>query len=128
MKNQKILQAVLVLPVLLLFSGCVAVVAGAAGAGTVGYLAGELRSPLEAPVDRAWQAVEATINERGYMVTKQSKDARTGILESRTADDQKVTIRVTEVTEDTSEVRIRVGTFGDEKLSLDLIRRIEDRL
>lgn len=106
-------------------TGCVALLAGAAvGAGTVAYVAGELKAADEVSLDRAWSASLQAMEDLQFKVTKQQKDALAGLLVARRADDTPVTIRVKKQTDKVTELRIRVGTFGDEGLS----RLIHDKI
>jgi hypothetical protein len=109
-------------------SGCVAVVAGAAGAGAVAYARGRLDAPLEADYDRAVRAANQAIKQLEFAKVSEKKDALEAILVARTAADRKVDIKVFKVSDQTSKVQIRVGFFGDETLSLTILDKIKINL
>jgi len=109
--------------------GCVAAVAGAAaGAGTVLYVRGE----LQAGIDRRFEVVERASNralkELQFMQIEEKKDALVAILTARTAEDTKIRIKVERSGDALSTVRIRVGTFGNEKLARLILEKINEGL
>lgn len=128
----KNLLLIMLLGINLLFSsGCAAVAlvaGGGAGAGAVAYVRGELKSTEEAPIDKTWQAVQKAIEELEFLVTSQQKDAFSANLIVRTAADKKIEINLQRVSEKLTEVRIRVGIFGDESLSRLILERIKKHL
>jgi len=114
-----------------LSSGCVALLVGgaaAAGAGTVAYVRGELRSTEDAPFERAWAAAQRALRDLEIPVTAQEKDGLSGRITARAAGDRKVTVRLRKVTGTTTEIRIRVGTWGDEAASRQILESIQRRL
>ena len=61
---------------LLINSGCPALLlGGAAGAGSVAYITGELKSTEEVPMSRAWRATQKAMNDLGFAITSMDKDA-----------------------------------------------------
>lgn len=113
------------------FSGCVAAAVGVgagAGAGTYAYVKGEMKSVEQATLEKTWSAVEKTVKEMGFIVESQSHDALAGTIEARGAGNKKITIKVVLVTDKTTEVRIRIGTFGDEKFSYQILDRIRKNM
>jgi len=110
-------------------SGCAAVViGGAAGVGTYAYIKGELKVTENASLDRCWSASQAAMKELQFPVTTHLKDALRGQLVARTALDKKVEINLVKVSENMTEIRVRVGTFGDEDMSRIIVQKIESRL
>jgi len=117
--------------VLLTQAGCAVVLLGgaaAAGAGTVAYVKGELRSTLEASLDQAWQAAQAAVQELEFAATTQEKDALAARLVARTAGDKKVEIKLKRISDTAVEARVRVGTFGNESFSHQVLERIRKHL
>jgi hypothetical protein len=112
-------------------SGCAAVLLGggaAAGAGTVLYVKGELQSVEEVPLDRAWNAANLAVRDMGFVIGNSEKDDLSGNLTAYTADNKKVQIKLKRRAESITEIRIRVGTFGDESLSRLILEKIRERL
>ena len=96
--------------------GCALLLVGAAAgaaAGTVSFVANELRVTHETTVDRAWGAATATLTELQFTViqSKSSKDATGGVLQARNAKDQPVVVQLFRRSDRLTEVRVRVGTF-----------------
>jgi hypothetical protein len=114
---------------LLLFgAGCAALlVGGAAGAGTVAYVAGELKSTENVSLDRAWKATQSAMKELEFAVTQKEKDALEAELTARGAGDKKVKVQLEKKADHVTEIRIRVGTFGDESLSIQILDKIKSR-
>ncbi|GAB63850.1 hypothetical protein KSU1_D0541 [Candidatus Jettenia caeni] len=114
--------------VLLSGGGCAALRGGGAAAGTVAYVMGELRSMEEASLERTWEAAQKTMEDLEFIVTSKQKDVLTARLIARGANDKKIVIQLKKVSEDLTEVRIRVGTFGDESLSRQILERLKKNL
>jgi len=112
----------------LLLNGCAALLlGGAAGAGTIAYIRGELKSTETMSLNQAWTISEHAVRELGYTVTYREKDAVNAKLVSRDANDKRIEINLSRVSEETTEVKIRVGVFGNENLSrlvLDKMRSL----
>lgn len=109
-------------------TGCLVVAAGAAGAGTVAYVRGDLQATLDADYDRAVRATRGGIEKMGFALISERKDALVAEFVARTAQDKKVQVRVTKQTENNSGIRIRVSVFGDEQISRALLDAIKARL
>ena len=109
-------------------SGCVAIVAAGAGAGTVAYLRGELEATLGGNLERTNQAVGKAVQELQFVRISENRDALLALTVVRNAADQRIEIRQDAVGEKLTRVRIRVGVFGDEKLSRTLLDRIQAAL
>ncbi|HHT9136139.1 MAG TPA: DUF3568 family protein [Candidatus Wunengus sp. YC60] len=129
---QKIFLHVLLLGIpLLVSSGCAALLIGGgagAGAGTVAYLKGELKSTEEASIDKTWQAAQETMNDLEFVITSKEKDAFSAKLIAYRANDKKVEMYLRKASENTTEVKIRVGVFGDESLSLIILKSLKKHL
>ena len=109
-----------------LLTGCAAILVGAAvGAGTVVYVNGQLKAADDVSLDRAWNASLAAMDSLQFKVTKQQRDALAGNIVARGADDRKVEIWLKKQTDKVTEVRIRVGFFGDETLSRTIHSEIQ---
>lgn len=111
-----------------LLSGCVAVLAGAAGAGTVAWVEGRLDATLDANFDQAEKAADRAVTQLQFVKVNEEKDALTATLIARTAEDKKIEIKVVRVGDTTSRVQISVGVFGDEGQSLAILDKIKANL
>jgi len=118
----------LLLPVL---GGCALMLVGAgagAGAGTVAYIQGEHSQVHAGNYERVWSATLAALGQMNIRVIKTEKDALSGTISARRADDTSVTVKVEPTGADTTTVKIRVGTFGDRAASESIQARIVSSL
>ena len=113
---------------LLPLAGCGAVIVGGAAAGTVAYIQGDLNSVLEASVDRSARAVDAAIKKTGVRQISKSIDNLGAHYSLMTSQDEKVEITLKKTGKTATEVVIRVGFFGDETLSHQILEEIESAL
>ena len=108
--------------------GCAALlIGGAAGAGAVAYVGGELKSTEEVAMNRAWEAASKAMDDLEFAVTSKEKDAFLGQLIARGAGDKKIRVKVKKQSDTVTEIRIRVGIFGDESMSRQILDRIKKR-
>lgn len=116
--------------VLLSSCGCVAalLVGGGAGAGTVAYLKGELKSTEDAPIGSVWQAAHKAMKDLEFIVTSEEKDAFSAKLIAHGSDDTKMEIILESVSAKLTTLKIRVGIFGNESLSRLTLERIKKHL
>lgn len=127
MKNTVVLFILLLIS-LPLISGCAAVIAGGAGAGTVAYIKGELQTNLEASLEKSVEATKLAVDNLKFIKISEQVDSLTGEIIARTAQDKKITIKLNKVTGKTTKISIRVGVFGDQSLSQSLLEEIKEEL
>lgn len=129
-KNFKKLLLVSSLAVWVVFSvGCVAVAVGAAAAGgTVAYVRGGLEANYEASLERVQDASVAAIDDLGFSLISDRGDRTGGDIIARTGQDRRIEITVRPLGDQLTQARIRIGTFGDQDLSMRIHERIRDRL
>lgn len=120
-----LLACVLSLSVL---SGCLAVAAGGAAAGTVAYVRGDSELMVDATMAEAVAATRAVISELGLLVVSETEEPLSSEFVTRNSQDDKITIFLQYQTENATLVRVRVGTFGDEAVSSAIIDKISKRL
>jgi len=122
----------LVLGVSLMLQGCVPLVAAGAGAvagaGTIAYTEGSLDTTYAASLNRTWDATMAALRDSQLGVIDQQKDVAHGTIKARRGDNTPVTVSLDQAGPNTTTVKIRVGTFGDEEASRAINRRIAARL
>ena len=109
-------------------SSCTVLVAGGAGAGTVAYIKGELQANLEASFKKSFGATKRAVDNLRFIKISEQADNLTGEIVARTAQDKKITIKLNKVTENMTEISIRVGMFGDQTLSHSLLEEIKKEL
>ena len=110
---------------LCLASGCFIVAAGAAGAGTVAYVRGELDAVVGNGYDQVIDASNRALEQVQFVRVSESRDAFSAVIIARTAEDKKVEIKVTREGDRLTKVRIRIGLFGDEERSRALLEKIQ---
>lgn len=123
----------LVIPVLFVFTSCVAplvpLAAGVgAGAGGYAWYKGELVRNFEKPMGATYAATLKAVKGMGLSVNKKAKDSFEAIVKSTLASGKGVTIKIKKLSSKTSEVSIRVGAFGNQQKSSHIMRQIEKRL
>ena len=130
MKRMWLLTGFLLSVVSVSLSGCALMLIGAgvaAGVGTVAYVNGELKGTEEVTLDKAWQATQQAMQDLQFKVTKSEKDALAGELIALRADNTRIVIRLKQQSDKVTEIRIRVGTFGDETLARLIFDKIKKR-
>jgi hypothetical protein len=111
-----------------LSSGCVAVVAGAGAGAAVAYVRGDLDATVKGGFEQAVRAANGAIVDLKFAKVSERKDALQAIIIARNAADKKIEIRVDQSGEKDSRVKIRVGVFGDEALSIAILDKIKANL
>jgi hypothetical protein len=127
----KLMILVLLASLLAFVSGCALFVVGAAaGAGAGGYawINGEIKTTEGASMDQTWNATLAAMKDLEFPVTDQAKDALEANLTARNASNTNISIKLKNLSNASTEIRIRVGTFGDEALSRTILNKINSRL
>jgi hypothetical protein len=112
----------------LISSGCpppVFLLGGATGAGTIAYVGGELKTVEDVSLKRAWNATQKAMKDLEFTITSKDKDAFNGKLIAKGATNRTIKIKLKRESNRLTEIRIRVGTFGDESMSLLILDRIK---
>jgi len=116
----------IVLGVSLMLQGCVPLVA--AGAGAIAYTEASLDTTYAASLNRTWDATIGALRDAQLSITDQQKDVAHATVKARRGDNTPVTVSLDQAGPNTTTVKIRVGTFGDEESSRAINRRIASRL
>ena len=87
--------------------------AAAVGAGTYYYVKGDLKRNYEAPMDKTWEATVKAVEELKLTVESQKHDGLSGVITGKTADEKGFEINLKRLGENSTEVGIRIGRFGD---------------
>ncbi len=108
--------------------GCALAIAGlAAGAGGVAYVRGEEERVYPVSIEVAQDAVLGALAELNLSVTYQALDHLTGSIEVRMASGDHVKIALRSFGASTA-IKLRVNTFGDEAMSLEILSRIDRQI
>jgi len=110
-----------------LLSGCLAAIgAGAAlGVGAIEYANGKLESMQDISLARGWTATQLAMGDLQYTIVSERKDALEAELVAREASDKKVSVHLKKMNDKTVKFTLRVGTFGDETKSRQILEKIQ---
>ena len=114
--KKKVLLWALASGLLVSQTGCVMLglaAAGAAGGGYVAYNKGDLEVLEPVPYDDAFNAVDATVQDLGMTLQLREKKPLAGIVKAK-SHYGKVTYSLENAGEKLTQIKIRVGTFGDQ--------------
>jgi hypothetical protein len=114
----------------LLCSSCALLVVGAAagaGAGAVVWVRGELDSNEAVSYERAVRAVTPAMKDLSYAITLRQQDGLALKLIARDAQDRKIEIKIEKTSATVTTIKIRVGLWGDEALSRQILQKIQNR-
>ena len=87
--------------------------AAAVGTGTYYYVKGDLKRNYEAPMDKTWDATIKALDALKINVESKQHDALTGVIKGKLADGKGLTVNLKRLNESSTEVAVRIGTFGD---------------
>lgn len=109
--------------------GCVAAAIGAAaGAGTVVYLKGTLEETMSYPTPVVYDAVRAALRDLKVPVIEDKHDSLTAELKGKFADNTNLWIWIDSASSTASTLKIRVGTFGEENRSRQVLDKVHQQL
>ena len=109
---------------LIVLPGCIVAAAGA-GASAVAYVRGELNADLNADYNKVVDSARKSIKDLEFAKVSENKDALKAVLVARTAMDKKVEIDITNSGKKLTNIKIRIGLFGDEALSMSILDKIK---
>jgi hypothetical protein len=128
---RSMLSVTLIASLVAFLPGCIFLAAGAAaGAAAAGafYAKGDLEATLEARPPQLVAASEEVFEEMNIAKVSSASTEVDGKVVGRTARDKKVAVTVKTESESFSKLSIRVGTFGDEALSRQILDGIKKRV
>lgn len=127
----KMRRLIIVILISFLSAGCPAaiLVTGAGlGAGAYAWVKGELKRTYPATYDAVWNASSDALQSLEMPVVSQQRDALKGTIMAKRADGSDVRVDVKYLTENTTQVSIRIGLFGDRPDSARVHETIQARL
>ena len=128
MKKQKAVLAILYVGAAIMLSGCVLAAVGAGAAGTVAYVKGDLEVVEAKSLDAVYAASKKALADLELSAIQDNKDKIVATLVSRDSQDKKVTITLTAVSDESTKIYIRFGTFGDEAKAAMVYNKIKENL
>ncbi len=128
MKIIPFFYALVLLALPFIFSACWAAVGAGAGAGTMAYIDGSVTDTLDANMNVSHKAVLKAMQDLKLTTTSDSMDELNAEVIARDSRDEKIKIELEKLTESATKVSIRVGLFGDQSLSVDILGQIKKNL
>jgi Protein of unknown function (DUF3568) len=125
--KKRIFLIALLLGTSLVVSGCLVVAAGG-GAGTAAYVTGDLKGAEAKDIDTVYKAAQNAMGQLNFNITEKNVDKLSGRIIARDSQDKKITIKIRATSENTTEVSIRIGFFGDETKSMLIYQKIQENL
>jgi len=122
------LAAIVTLAAALMGSGCAAVVAGAGAGAAVAYVRGDLEATLDTGLGQSLRATNQAIGQLKFAKISEKEDALLAIVIARNAADKKIEIRLEKQSAALTKIKIRVGMFGDEALSMAVLDKVRANL
>lgn len=122
------LRLLVALGTLAVTSGCFLVAvgaAGAAGAGTVAYVRGELDATLGNQYNPVVDAAARAVSQLQFALISENRDAFNAEIIARTAQDKKIEIKISRQADDLTNLSIRIGMFGNEEESRAILDRVK---
>jgi hypothetical protein len=123
----KFLLGTLLSGFLFLQTGCIMLgiaAAGAAGGGYVAYNKGGLEILEPVSYDDAFNAVDATVQDMGMALQEREKKPLAGVVMAK-SHYGKVTYSLENAGEKLTQIRIRVGTFGDQAAQRQIYAKLK---
>jgi hypothetical protein len=132
MRNRMLARLIFLAGILALLTmtqpGCLLVAAAAGTGATVAYATGDLESMVDAPPDKVATAAEAALKDMNLAVISARGSALDADVVGRTASDAKVHVVAKSRGPKTSWVSIRIGVFGNDAMSAQILEKIKQHL
>ena len=128
MKKQQAVLAILYVGAAVTLSGCILAAVGAGAAGTVAYVKGDLEVVEAKNLDAVYAASKKALKDLELSAIQDNKDKIGATLVSRDSQDKKVTIKLTAVSDESTKISVRFGTFGDEAKAAMVYNKIKENL
>jgi len=122
--------------VVMFSSGCVVALV-AVGAGALSsknseipytFSDGEMKRVESTTMDKALISLEKTAKDMKFTIESQSRDASNSVIEAKDSKGTKINIGLEKVTDNTVEIKIKVGSVGDEKYSYKILKTLRKNI
>jgi hypothetical protein len=132
MVKKKLMPVVLLCYLLIGLNACGYILVGAltagAGAGTYFFVKGNLKRDYEAPVERMWEATLQAVEELRLATESKRHDAFGGEIKGVMANGESFQIELKRLSNNWTELGIRIGIFGDRTRSEAIHDKILSKL
>lgn len=88
--------------------------------GGTAYQHGTLVSQESADMDTAWDACHGALKRLEFEEESSAKDALEATLVARSATDRRISFKLRRIDDKVTELKIRVGMFGDERFAREV--------
>ena len=120
--HRKILAVLFAILFMLNMSGCVFLLAGAAGgAGTALWLSGKLSQDVKAPFEKTIKATKSALKSLRLKIDKETVTDDTAQIMSKYTDGKTIWIDIHRISETSSNIQVRVGAVEHDKETADKI-------
>ncbi len=129
MRLRPFLPVVLALP--LATAGCPALLFGfgaTVGAGALVWQSGWLRGNIPEPIERVHRAAKSALGDFKAVVEKDAVKGDSGTVDATMPDGRRVVVETKALKPKETQLRIRVGLWGDQTVSLKLFEQIKKHL
>jgi hypothetical protein len=111
------------------FSGCIFLVAGAAGAGTAKWLSDKVTQEVNSPVEKVTKATRAVLKDMDMEITKetQAPDVTQILAKNLKGDQIWVDLRPVSTNPNNTQIGVRVGYLNGEKDARKILENIVDK-
>lgn len=123
MIRRKIKLVAILSCLLIVLAGCsrkwaiLGAAAAAVGVGTYAYIKGDLKRTYDVNIEKAWAAAVKSVDQLKLTTESKSNDAFNGIIKGKMADGTRFQINLKRLAENSTEIGVRLGTFGDRQRS-----------
>jgi len=102
--------------------------AAAVGVGAYAYIKGDLKRTYDANIEKAWTASLKSVEELKLATESKTHDAFSGVIKGKMADGTSFEINLKRLGENSTEIGVRLGTFGDRQKSEAIHDKIHSNL
>lgn len=118
---EKFINFILILSILFMGAGCaylaIGAIGAAGGATYVAYIKGEMEYIYGSPYDKVWDSITVSLKQLEIRIGEEEKTSSNGKITAYMKDGVPVYITVNPLSSDSTSVKVRVGTFGDRRIS-----------
>lgn len=108
--------------------GCHVLTPAAPAEPVASYARGDLEAGLPVDYPKVLAATKGALSDLSFGLTGESQDAKKTVFLSRTPGDKRIEIEIQNSDNLLINIKIRVGSFGDEQVSRKIFDRIKARL
>ena len=115
----------------LLTAGCPAVLFGTGavvGAGALVWQSGWLRGNISEPIERVHRAAKSAVRDLKVVIERDEVTSQTGTVDGTMPDGRRVVVETKALAPKETQIRIRVGLWGDQDVSLRIYEQMKKHL